>query len=148
MSEVGIPPGEPSKSTIQIDLPEPDEVDTEQVAYWGTLSGNMSFTSAGPDGRVDLSYTPFSRRVSPSAARALAAEILAAACYAEKFCGGCEKAPCACVPDQIGEYPCANCGTTGWDCLTEMNTSPVQRRCCHRCPYMDGHKRPLGQVSS
>jgi hypothetical protein len=81
-------------------------------------------------------------------ARAMAAQLLAAAKYAESFCGGCDKAPCVCEPDQGGEYPCTNCGTTGWDCLTQMNSTPGERRCCHRCPYIDGHKRPARQEQS
>lgn len=122
---------------------KPDEVDDERVAYWGSPSGlHASFVSSGPDGDVDMSYAPFSRRVDPAGARAMAAQLLAAAKYAESFCGGCEKTPCACEPDQGGEYPCTNCGTTGWDCLTQMNSTPAERRCCHRCPYIDGHKRP------
>lgn len=126
-----------------VETVKPGEVDSEQVAYWGKYGGQiMSFVSAGPDGDVDMSYTPFSRRVSPAEARAMAAQLLAAAKYAESFCGGCEKTPCACEPDQGGEYPCTNCGMSGWDCLTQMNSTPAERRCCHRCPYIDGHKRP------
>lgn len=66
-------------------LPKPNEVDTERVAYWGEWRGRcMSFVSAGPDGRVDLSYAPFSRRIDPAEARGIALQLLAAADYAEQ----------------------------------------------------------------
>jgi len=69
-----------------VETAKPDEVDSEQVAYWGEWRGMcMSFVSAGPDGRVDLSYAPFSRRVDPAEARAMAAQLFAAAKYAEQF---------------------------------------------------------------
>jgi hypothetical protein len=44
--------------------------------------------------------------------------------------------------DEGGEYPCSNCGTPGWDCLTEMNVSEVDQRCCGECGINDMHSRP------
>jgi len=61
---------------------KPDEVDSENVAYWGSLD-TMDFVSAGPDGKVDTSYAPFNRRMDPDAARRIAEQLWAAADYAE-----------------------------------------------------------------
>lgn len=42
-------------------------------------------------------------------------------------------------PDEIGEYPCAHCGTPGVDCLARMNSHSSQPRCCAFCGLADVH---------
>lgn len=79
-----------SPATVQITLPEPEEVDSEGVAYWGSWQRN-DFLSAGPDGRVDMSFAPTSRRVSPDDAEEIAAQLIAAARYARSFTTAAEE---------------------------------------------------------
>jgi hypothetical protein len=50
--------------------------------------------------------------------------------------------PAGAMPNGYGEYACSACGMPGADCLTQMNSSPAQQRCCGTCGLVDTHSAP------